>query len=297
MYAAGLKVKKSRAELEDAQHICNCKLETRCGDACFNRSIRIECDSSSCPCGEQCTNNEFQKRKWAKVQVKQVGKKGFGLFTMQDLERGQFIIEYVGEVIENDEVADRMSTIMEQDGDHHFYFLRLNPNATIDASRKGNDARFANHSCSPNCKTEKWYVLGETRVGLFALDKIKAGTELTFDYCFEIVGDAELTCHCGAENCRGTIRARDPAPKKIKTPEELEQEFNRRQANRLKATFAQLVNEITNFKITTSMEQGGKRKVFLLRNIRKNQQRLEKLYEDLDDVCLTLLYSCVNICA
>lgn len=45
----------------------------------------------------------------------------------------------------------------------------------IDAGPKGNEARFMNHSCQPNCETQKWTVNGDTRVGLFALKDITAG--------------------------------------------------------------------------------------------------------------------------
>ncbi len=49
--------------------------------------------------------------------------------------------------------------------------------------------RFINHSCHPNCETQKWVVQGELAIGLFASKAIKGGTELTFDYNFERYGD------------------------------------------------------------------------------------------------------------
>lgn len=49
--------------------------------------------------------------------------------------------------------------------------------------------RFINHSCDPNCETQKWVVRGELAIGLFALRDIAAGEELTFDYNFERYGD------------------------------------------------------------------------------------------------------------
>lgn len=52
----------------------------------------------------------------------------------------------------------------------------------IDATLKGNLARFINHSCAPNCATEKWEVAGELCVGIFARAHIPAGTEITYDY-------------------------------------------------------------------------------------------------------------------
>ena len=44
------------------------------------------------------------------------------------------------------------------------------------------ESRFANHSCDPNCRTEKWTVGGETAVGLFALRDIAEGEEVTYNY-------------------------------------------------------------------------------------------------------------------
>ena len=49
--------------------------------------------------------------------------------------------------------------------------------------------RFINHSCDPNCETQKWVVHGELAIGLFALKDVAAGEELTFDYNFERYGD------------------------------------------------------------------------------------------------------------
>jgi histone-lysine N-methyltransferase NSD2 len=62
-----------------------------------------------------------------------------------------------------------------------------------------------NHSCDPNCITQKWTVNGDTRVGLFALRDVEPGTELTFNYQLESVGDIKKKCLCGAKNCSGHL--------------------------------------------------------------------------------------------
>lgn len=62
-----------------------------------------------------------------------------------------------------------------------------------------------NHSCQPNCETQKWTVNGDTRVGLFANEDIPAGSELTFNYNLECVGKEKKICRCGASNCSGYI--------------------------------------------------------------------------------------------
>lgn len=62
--------------------------------------------------------------------------------------------------------------------------------------------RFINHSCDPNCETQKWVVQGELAIGLFATKAIKAGTELTFDYNFERYGDKVSTSHTGFKDAQ-----------------------------------------------------------------------------------------------
>ena len=90
----------------------------------------------------------------------------------------------------------------------------------IDAGLIGNLARFANHSCDPNMVMQKWNVLGEWRVGLFALKPVAAGEEMTWNYDLEsFEGHANMKCNCGALNCSGflgvkpEIRAPEQKPK------------------------------------------------------------------------------------
>ena len=66
-------------------------------------------------------------------------------------------------------------------------------------------SRFMNHSCQPNCETQKWTVGGDTRVGLFAIEDVTEGSELTFNYNLQCVGTEKKRCCCGAPNCSGFI--------------------------------------------------------------------------------------------
>ena len=120
------------------------------------------------------------------------------------LFRGTFIYEYVGEILNQNQFAERTELYGEQ-GQRHYYFMTLQSEQIIDATRKGNLSRFMNHSCNPNCATQKWIVQGRLRIGLFALRKIKAGTELTFDYKFIRFGAKAQRCLCGETNCKGVI--------------------------------------------------------------------------------------------
>lgn len=62
-----------------------------------------------------------------------------------------------------------------------------------------------NHSCQPNCETQKWTVNGDTRVGLFTLQDVAANEELTFNYNLEYIGKEKKECKCSAPNCKGYI--------------------------------------------------------------------------------------------
>ena len=65
------------------------------------------------------------------------------------------------------------------------YFFKLSDDLVIDAGPMGNNARFLNHACSPNCKTELWQIGAQQRVGIFTLKDVPKGEELTYDYNFE----------------------------------------------------------------------------------------------------------------
>ena len=119
-------------------------------------------------------------------------------------DRGQFIIEYVGEILDQEQFEERAEQY-NNEGQLHFYFMTLQSNQIIDATRKGNLSRFMNHSCNPNCATQKWIVRGRLRIGLFAVRRIKMGTELTFDYKFIRFGAQAQNCLCGEACCKGVI--------------------------------------------------------------------------------------------
>ncbi|KAH6832766.1 histone-lysine N-methyltransferase [Perilla frutescens var. hirtella] len=193
----------------DEVMVCHCKPPSDgrmgCGTKCLNRMLNIECVQGTCPCGERCSNQQFQTRKYAKLKWFRCGKKGYGLQALEDMPQGQFLIEYVGEVLDVHayEARQREYAMM---GHKHFYFMTLNGSEVIDACAQGNLGRFINHSCDPNCRTEKWMVNGEVCIGLFSLRDIKKGEEVTFDYNFvRVFGAAAKKCVCGSANCRGYI--------------------------------------------------------------------------------------------
>ncbi|KAI3404494.2 SET2 [Candida oxycetoniae] len=173
-----------------------------CGDDsnCINRITSVECVNRHCGCGDDCQNQRFQRRQYANVTVFQTELKGYGLKANSILKEGQFIYEYIGEIIDEPTFRQRM---IEYDlkGYKHFYFMMLKNDAFIDATEKGSLARFVNHSCNPNAYVDKWVVGDKLRMGIFAKREIVEGEEITFDYNVDRYGAQSQPCYCGEPNC------------------------------------------------------------------------------------------------
>ncbi|KAJ0182082.1 hypothetical protein K1T71_002804 [Dendrolimus kikuchii] len=198
---------------ETKKMICDCFMtkeelergELACGEDCLNRLLMIECNSR-CPVGDRCTNRRFQKQENASLKVFYADKKGCGVEASGDISTGEFLMEYVGEVLDYELFYKRAQAYSDENNLHH-YFMSLKGDTVIDATVKGNISRFINHSCDPNAETQKWTVNGELRIGFFSKRDIVAGEEITFDYQFQRFGKVAQRCYCGAESCRGWIGA------------------------------------------------------------------------------------------
>ena len=117
---------------------------------------------------------------------------------------GEFILEYIGEVVSEQEFRQRMAE--RYINDKHHYCLNLDGGMVIDGYRMGAEGRFVNHSCDPNCEMQKWSVNGVFRIGLFALSDIPPKTELCYDYNFCAFNlEKQQICKCGSSKCRGVI--------------------------------------------------------------------------------------------
>jgi hypothetical protein len=69
----------------------------------------------------------------------------------------------------------------------------------------GNDSRFINHSCDPNCELQLWLVKGRMRIGIMALYDIEPEVSLSYDYQFETSEANIFKCFCNTAKCRGTM--------------------------------------------------------------------------------------------
>ncbi|XP_025406749.1 uncharacterized protein LOC112680773 isoform X2 [Sipha flava] len=184
------------------------------GSDCINRMLMFECQPQICPAGDKCNNQRFTKTIYPNMVPFLTKGRGWGLKTLEDIKEGSFVIEYVGDVIDEEEFQRRCLE-MHQRNEQNYYFLTIDNSRMIDAGPKGNLSRFMNHSCEPNCVTQKWTVNGDTRIGLFALHDIPSGTELVFDYRLQSCSGVEKKpCQCGAARCSKFIGVKVEEEKK-----------------------------------------------------------------------------------
>ena len=168
-------------------------------------AINPRLDDPVAPKGNSTHSVVLMGRRQPTFVVRRSSIQGKGVFASRRIHPGTRIIEYQGERVSSEE-ADRRydDDHMER---HHTFLFTVDDHILIDAAVDGNEARFINHSCDPNCEA----VLEDGRVYIEAIKNIQPGIELTYDYHYEREGPyekgwAELyACHCGAENCRGTI--------------------------------------------------------------------------------------------
>ena len=198
-------VSNIKAEACDCKVPYNDKTAIGCGTDCLNRAILAECDAKTCPCGERCSNQRMQKHEWSPgLERFMTLNRGWGVRTTEPIKKGDFILEYIGEVVTKSTFNHRMAT--EYLNDPHHYCLSLDSSKMIDGYRVANEGRFVNHSCEPNCEMQKWSVNGYYRVSLFALRDIRPGEELSYDYNFDNFNSEMMqSCRCGSKNCRGVI--------------------------------------------------------------------------------------------
>jgi SET domain-containing protein len=132
---------------------------------------------------------------------------GNGVFARRRIAADTCVIEYAGERITARKAASRKSA--DPDNPFHTFFFSLENGRLIDGASDGNDARWINHCCEPNCEARE----EDGRIFIFTLRDIKRGEELNYDYGL-VVAERHTPaikqaygCLCGAASCRGTMLA------------------------------------------------------------------------------------------
>jgi SET domain-containing protein len=136
---------------------------------------------------------------------------GRGAFALRAIAAGTRVVEYAGERITPAEAERREpGTLPNRPDGHHTFLFAIDDDVVVDAGVRGNDARWINHSCAPNCDA----VVDGGRIYIEAIRDIAPGEELAYDYAYVLperhtpAVKRRFPCSCGAPTCRGTMLAR-----------------------------------------------------------------------------------------
>eukprot|EP01080_Neovahlkampfia_damariscottae_P012310 gene12310-5984_t len=191
-----------------------CKCETECTSKCPCQKFKPKDGDrfSKNFCSRYCKCNACQNQFDLKynicskrITVFHTGDKGWGIRTIDSIEKGEFLCEYTGEVI-SDQEADRREGNLKHEKDAS-YFFGLNDKYVLDAKKLCSFARFFNHSCNPNCYATTMYTGGYwPKVLFFSKQKIEPNVELTIDYQYHQSNMVyNVKCLCKSNNCYGTL--------------------------------------------------------------------------------------------
>jgi hypothetical protein len=141
------------------------------------------------------------------VEVRHSPIHGYGVFALRRIRKGTTVMEYLGERVTHAQADARYED--KDPNDNHTFLFTVDARTVIDGGVNGNDARYINHGCDPNCESTS----AARRIFIEAIRTIQPGEELAYDY--QIQRDAEdepnvdeiFACRCGAAACRGTMLA------------------------------------------------------------------------------------------
>jgi SET domain-containing protein len=149
---------------------------------------------------QRATSSNNRVSEYLKVRKSPVH--GRGVFVTRPIRKRARIIEYTGRRILWSDVPEDL------DDSRTYYFGLDDETKVIDPTVGGNEARWINHSCDPNCTAIED---SRGRVFIEALRDIRAGEELFYDYRLTIdvprtkEVEQESICHCGSLRCRGNM--------------------------------------------------------------------------------------------
>lgn len=193
---------RNRCRTRDATRRCGCRVPHR------RPCIGVGAGMSENP----PSNPSWQRHMPKKIQARKSPIHGNGVFAVAPIKKGELVIEYKGKRRTHAEVDADDSGDVESG---HTFLFTLNDDYVIDANYGGNDARWINHSCSPNCEALIVEHDGDDRtrdkVVIEALRDIRPGEELTYNYGITLSERHTprlkkiWACRCGAKNCTGTM--------------------------------------------------------------------------------------------
>ena len=141
-------------------------------------------------------------------EVRSSAMQGLGVFATRPITAGSRLIEYAGERLSPTQADERYPDVPGER--HHTFLFAIDDDVVIDAAVDGNDARFINHSCDPNCDA----VIDGGRIWIETIRDVAPGEELAYDYAYVLeerhspAAKRRFPCHCGAAAWGGTILAK-----------------------------------------------------------------------------------------
>ena len=164
-------------------------------------------------------------RRLPMIEVRHSPIHGYGVFALRRIRKGTTVMEYLGDRVSHAQADARYEH--KDPKDNHTFLFTVDAKTVIDGGVGGNDARYINHGCDPNCESASF----KRRIFIEAIRTIQPGEELSYDY--QIQRDADdapdvdevFACRCGAVSCRGSMleapkraarkkSAREKAPRK-----------------------------------------------------------------------------------
>jgi hypothetical protein len=144
---------------------------------------------------------------------------GYGVFALRRIRKGTTVTEYLGDRVTHDEADARYEG--KDPNDNHTFLFTVDAKTVIDGGVGGNDARYINHGCEPNCES----TTQNKRIYVEAIRTIQPGEELAYDY--QIERDPEdppnvdeiFACRCGAPKCRGSMLVAPKKPRQKPLPQ------------------------------------------------------------------------------
>jgi SET domain-containing protein len=141
-------------------------------------------------------------------EIRESPMQGLGAFATRAIPADTRLIEYAGQRLTPVEADARYPDV---EGErHHTFLFAIDDDVVIDAAFEGNEARFINHSCDPNCDA----VIDDGRIWIDTIRDVAPGEELAYDYAYVLeerhtpAAKRRFPCSCGAATCRGTILAK-----------------------------------------------------------------------------------------
>jgi SET domain-containing protein len=156
-----------------------------------------------------------KRRRTPLFEVRHSPVHGYGVFAARRIRKGTTIIEYLGDRVSHAQADARYED--KDPNDNHTFLFTVDAKTVIDAGVNGNEARYINHGCDPNCES----TTVNKRIFIEAIRTIQPGEELSYDYQIQRDNDDApnveeiYACRCGAKNCRGSMLEAPKKPRKL----------------------------------------------------------------------------------